>query len=290
MKTIYKNSHYLVIALFGIGVVFSGYILFSLPTELEKVSGKIDLNAINEASPVLNRAFLVIGLTLLLGVITLVQFLYYLNGVKKVEVIGSSDKSEDTREQEVEQKSDSEKARLSSQVKEILAVAKGAKDERAKYEKLLSKLCMKMEASQGIFYKVKNEKNKRSIEMLTSFAFVLPESETVSYEFGEGLAGQVAKEGKKINISNIPEGYINIISGLGSASPNHLLIYPVKDEEKVVAVAEIASFKEISAEDEKLIAEVLKIEEVKAKASKPAASAQTKKPEETKEADKAKKK
>jgi putative methionine-R-sulfoxide reductase with GAF domain len=290
MKTIYKNSHFLVIALFGIGVVFSGYILFSLPTELEKVSGKIDLNAINEAGPVLNRAFLVIGLTLLLGVITLVQFLYYLNAVKKVEVLGSLDKSDDTREQEVEQKSDSEKARLSMQVKEILAVAKGAKDERAKYEKLLSKLCMKMEASQGIFYKVKNEKNRRSIEMLTSFAFILPESETVSYEFGEGLAGQVAKEGKKINISNIPEGYINIISGLGSASPNHLLIYPVKDGEKVVAVAEIASFKEISEEDEKLIAEVLKMDDVQAKATKPAASAQPKNPEESKDADKANKK
>jgi putative methionine-R-sulfoxide reductase with GAF domain len=290
MKTIYKNSHFFIIALFGIGVLYSGHILYSLPSELEMVSGKIDLNAINEAAPVLNRLFLVVGITLLFGVATIVQFLYYLNGLKKVEVRAGKDQSEDVQEQKMEQKTDDEKARVSARVKEILAAASQAKNERARYEALLSKLCMKIEASQGIFYKVKNEKNKRSIEMLTSFAFILPESETVSYEFGEGLAGQVAREGKKINISNVPDGYINIISGLGSASPNHLLIYPIRQGDKVVAVAEIASFKEISEDDEKLISEVLKIEDVKARASKPASSAQTKITGQTREADKVKKK
>jgi putative methionine-R-sulfoxide reductase with GAF domain len=279
MKYIYKNSHFLIIALFGLGVLYSAYILYSLPTDLEKVSGKIDLNAINEAGPVLNKAFLIIGLTLLLGVVTLVQFLYYLNGVKKVEVRDIANKAETIQQQESEQNTDAEKAKLSNQVKEIITAARDAKDKRAKYEKILSKLCMKIEASQGIFYQVKTEKNKRSIEMLTSFAFILPESETLSYEFGEGLAGQVAKEGKKINISNIPEGYINIISGLGSASPNHLLIYPVKDGDKVVAVAEIASFKEISEEDEKLISEVLKVDDAKTKVAKPVSASPPKKTE-----------
>ncbi len=277
MKSIYSKSHFLFIALFVIGVLYSGYVLYNFPTELEKVSGRIDLNAINEAQPVISKTYIVVGLTLLMGVIILVQFLYQMNSVKVAEVSGYSEKKAEEGTAQSDQKVDSELNDSSKEVKEILDSAKNIKEEKAKYEKILSKLCMKIEASQGILYKVKKEKNKRYIEMLTSFAFSLPESETLTYEFGEGLAGQVAKEGKKINIDSIPEGYINIISGLGSASPNHLVIYPIKDGGNIVAIAEIASFKEITESDEKLISEVLKIEEEKSKPVKSAASSTTKK-------------
>jgi len=122
---------------------------------------------------------------------------------------------------------------------------------------------MKIEASQGLIYEVKKEKNNRYIELFASFAYSLPESETVKYQFGEGLAGQVAKEKKKINIDDVPEGYITIISGLGASSPNHLAILPILDKDEVVFVVEIASFNELSESDEKFIADSLKLEEDK---------------------------
>ena len=268
MKSLYNRSHFLFIALFGIGVLYSGYTLYNLPTALEKVSGRIDLNIINDAQPVLNKTYLVIGLTLLVGVVVLVQFLYHLNSVSTNQALDFGETQKGESEEQSDEKASAESDNTSLAAKEILDGIKSIKDEKKKYEKLLSKLCMKIEASQGILYEVKKEKSKRYIEMLTSFAFSLPESETLSYEFGEGLAGQVAKEGKKINIENIPEGYINIISGLGSASPNHLVIYPIVVDKNVVAIAEIASFKKITEADEKLIAEVLKIEEVKTKPTK----------------------
>jgi hypothetical protein len=141
-----------------------------------------------------------------------------------------------------------------------------------KYEKVLSRLCMKIDASQGLVYSVKKEKNKRYIELYATFAYNLPESDTMKYEFGEGLAGQVAKEGKKINIKDIPKGYITIISGLGASSPNHLAILPIKENGEVVKVVEIASFNEISNADENLIAEVLKIQEESPKPAKKVAT------------------
>jgi len=70
------------------------------------------------------------------------------------------------------------------------------------------------------------------------------------YEFGEGLAGQVAKEGKSINITNVPQGYITVLSGLGSASPNALAIVPVQSADQVVGVLEVASFRPFSRSDE----------------------------------------
>jgi len=284
MKSIYSKLHFLFIALTSLGVLYSGYILYSLPSELEKVSGRIDLSAINEAQPVFTKAYVVIGLTLFLVVIVLMQFLYHLNSSKTAEIKAFYDRKDEGRlSDESDQKAKSEEDDFSKNVKEILDSVKQIKDEKKRYEKILSKLCMKIEASQGIFYTVKKEKNKRYIDMLTSFAFNVPDSETLTYEFGEGLAGQVAKEGKKINVDNIPEGYINILSGLGSASPNHLLIYPVKDGEKVVAIAEIASFKEITVSDEKLISEVLRIKDVKSAAGKPTSSSSKKMKKEMKE-------
>jgi len=277
MKSLYNKSYFLFITFFAIGVLYSGYTLYNMPTALEKVSGRIDLNIINEAEPVLNNAYLVIGLTLLMGVVLLVQFLHFLNSTKVADIQGIADvnSNQDTGQElhtEATGKDESSKV-----AQELLASVKNIKSKNEKYEKILSKVCMKMEASQGILYEVKKDKNKRFIEMLTSFAFSMPESETLTYEFGEGLAGQVAKEGKKINIDNIPEGYVNIISGLGSASPNHLLIYPISSDKEVIAIAEIASFKEITAEDEKLIAEVLKMEVEKPNATKVESSSTTKK-------------
>jgi hypothetical protein len=284
MKSIYSKLQLLFIALTSLGVLYSGYILYSLPAELEKVSGRIDLSAINEAQPVFTKAYVVIGLTLFLVVIVLMQFLYQLNSSKTAEIKAFYDPKDEGRlSDDSDQKAKSEEDDFSKNVKEILDSVKQIKDEKKRYEKILSKLCMKIEASQGIFYTVKKEKNKRYIDMLTSFAFNVPDSETLTYEFGEGLAGQVAKEGKKINVDNIPEGYINILSGLGSASPNHLLIYPVKDGEKVVAIAEIASFKEITVSDEKLISEVLRIKDVKSAAGKPTSSSSKKMKKEMKE-------
>ncbi len=269
MKSLYSKVHFLFIILSSLGVLYSGYILYNLPSELEKASGKIDLNAIDEIQPVFNKAYIVIGLTLFLVVITLMQFVYHLNSSKSSDSASYSDVAKESSRSgnEKEGKAAAEEE-TTSNANEILDSVKGIKDEKERYEKILSKLCMKIEASQGILYKVVKEKNKRYIELLTSFAYTLPESETLKYEFGEGLAGQVAKEGKKINIDNIPEGYINILSGLGAASPNHLLIYPMKNGEEVVAVAEIASFKEITGTDEKLISEVLTIDDAKIASTK----------------------
>jgi putative methionine-R-sulfoxide reductase with GAF domain len=265
--------HVVAAALFGIGLLLSIMVLYSFPDALERASGKIDLIALGEASSVLSRLYSVVGITLLFAVLAIVKLLYDLNRATKftnADIV--VDKLLQEQKEEVDEKV--HESNTTDISKEIILAAENARDEEDRYEIILSKVCLHMEASQGIFYRVVKEKSKRYIQMKASFAFVMPESKTIKYEFGEGLAGQVAKEGRKINIDNIPEGYINIISGLGAASPNHLLIYPLMQDDQVAAVVEIASFKPISEEDERLVAEVLKIEKAKKKVSKAAPSKQ----------------
>lgn len=270
MKSFYSKLNVIITVFFVLGILFTTFNLYNLPTELEKVSGRIDLKVIQELSPVLNQTNFIVGLTVSLGLVSIILTLFLLNYNKTAEKIIYVEKTESQKKQDGNREAQAKKEDLANQVKNIQSGAEEIKDIKLKYEKVLSSLCMKIDVSQAVVYTVKKEKNKRYIELFATFAYNLPESDTVKYEFGEGLAGQVAKEGKKINIKDIPEGYITIVSGLGASSPNHLAILPIMEKGEVVKVVEIASFNEISNSDEKLITEVLKIKEVSASPAKKA--------------------
>jgi methyl-accepting chemotaxis protein len=59
---------------------------------------------------------------------------------------------------------------------------------------------------------------------------------------GEGLVGASALEKKTIYLTEIPEGYLEITSGLGKTDPKALLITPLTMEDNVLGVIELASF------------------------------------------------
>ncbi len=115
------------------------------------------------------------------------------------------------------------------------------------------------EISQGIFYITKTQNSKNFLSLIGGYAYYKPEDGETNFLFGEGLAGQVAKAQKQINIKNVPDGYIKIISGLGEATPSNLLIIPLIDKDKTIAVMELASFNDFKNKDEELISKLSKL-------------------------------
>ncbi len=64
---------------------------------------------------------------------------------------------------------------------------------------------------------------------------------------GDGLTGQSWQEQATIYLTQVPEGYVRITSGLGEANPDSILIVPLKINDEIFGVIEIASFRRLEA-------------------------------------------
>lgn len=258
MKAVHNRLHLFTFILFALGVLLSAYQLFNFGDALQQSSIKIDFNVIKTIHPVLFQTQIIIGITLLLGVS--VAMLYYFGNLKSEakEKIVYVEKEQKT-EQEPSEGETAIAQDIQTLLDEIIQKVRTEKDVKKKATKILSILCQKMEACQGALFQMKKERSRRSMVLTGGYALSLAESMHLEYEFGEGLVGQAAKDGKIVNIDEIPEGHIKVVSGLGTASPTHLIIVPLLVDTMVLAVAEIAGFKKFTEKDEQLIGKSLEL-------------------------------
>ena len=256
MKALYKNLALITSLLFTLSIIGLAYYLFIFPERIANETHLISLMEVPELKPVLDELYIFSGVSILLGFISILLHLFNKNNDDESNVvyIEKFKEKKDSKDATNEQDSD-----VDEELQEINSKIKKEPDNKLKAEKILSYLADQLEASQAAIYLAGKKDNKNVITLFASFAFVLPESQTVSYEFGEGLAGQVAKEQKLINISDIPEGYIKILSGLGESNPAHLILCPIMKDKKLIVVAEIASFKAFNKSHEVLVEKSLSL-------------------------------
>lgn len=112
---------------------------------------------------------------------------------------------------------------------------------------LLSKIANKFKIGIGIIY-LKTEEDQ--FHYIAAYGY-FSNSKPLPFKIGEGLNGQVVLNKKPIIISNIPEDYLTIISGLGNSKPKELLIIPIIREEIVIGVIELASFTKFNVDIDK---------------------------------------
>ena len=75
-----------------------------------------------------------------------------------------------------------------------------------------------------------------------SYAYSRRKNLSNEYKPGEGIVGQAAVEKKHILITNCPDDYVSIYSGLGEAVPKNILVYPLLMENTVKGVIELGAF------------------------------------------------
>jgi len=88
--------------------------------------------------------------------------------------------------------------------------------------------------------------NQPLLRLLSSYAYQERKHLANQFRLGEGLVGQCALEKERILLTEVPENYIKISSGLGEATPLNIIVLPVLFERQVTAVIELASFQRFS--------------------------------------------
>lgn len=140
-------------------------------------------------------------------------------------------------------KSEEEKKYITEKVSEIADSLENEVFPEKYFDQLLINISKTIKIVQGVAYVLNRETNKFGIK--STYAYYTTDTDR-TFEIGEGIPGQVAKDQKILQLDNIPENYIQVVSGLGSSSPKNMLVIPIVNNDETIALLELASFEKTS--------------------------------------------
>src|SRR6185369_7331571 len=112
-------------------------------------------------------------------------------------------------------------------------------------DEIVSNLVKYLKANQGAIYIIDDAdetEGEPTMSMTACYAWDKKKFLNHKIHRGEGMAGQAWQEGDIVYLTEVPQDYIRIVSGLGDANPTSVLIVPLKVNDQIFGVVEIASF------------------------------------------------
>jgi hypothetical protein len=118
---------------------------------------------------------------------------------------------------------------------------------RAFSERTIKGLVQFLKVNQaGLFILTEEETGESFLELTAAYAYERKKFVEKKIPLGEGLVGQCFMEGESIYMTDVPQNYVHITSGLGEATPRCLFLLACKAKNRVEAVLELASFEPLS--------------------------------------------
>ena len=138
---------------------------------------------------------------------------------------------------------------LKTNLERFARMLQGQRDLATVSSMILAELTPLVSAQHGVFYTMAslNDGGEPALVYQAGYGFKERKHLAKHFRLGEGLVGQCAQEKQSILLTNVPDDYIKISSGLGESSPLNIIVLPILFEGSVRAVVELASFNTFSS-------------------------------------------
>jgi len=110
---------------------------------------------------------------------------------------------------------------------------------------VVSELIEYIDANQGGVFVLEEDYEGRYFSLVASYAYNRRKFLEKRIAWGDTLIGRCALEQKTLYLKEVPEDYLEISSGLGNYRPASLLLCPLKYNDGIYGVVELASFSEL---------------------------------------------
>lgn len=128
-----------------------------------------------------------------------------------------------------------------AKIGEILRASSG--NTAVLYDNIIQFVVKYTKSNQGGMFILNNEdEHNHFLELTSCYAFERKKFIQKTIDPGQGLIGQCFLEAERIYLLEVPDDYIHITSGLGNENPSALLLIPMKVNDQVFGVIELATF------------------------------------------------
>ncbi len=135
---------------------------------------------------------------------------------------------------------------LKTNLAKFTRMLQGQRDLETVSKLILSELTPLVSAQHGVFFMMESIEHDPFLKLLSTYAYRERKHIGNRFSLGEGLVGQCALEKERILLTEVPDNYVKISSGLGESAPLNVVVLPVLFEGQVTAVIELASFRRFS--------------------------------------------
>lgn len=119
---------------------------------------------------------------------------------------------------------------------ELNTQLRGEQDVRTLAQQIIGQLCRYLNVPLGAIF----IREGSQFYLRGSYAYAAAQKQK-SFQFGEGLAGEVAQTRQALLVDHVPPDYLHLPTSVGDIRPKQIFLHPLIYEEEVIGVVELAT-------------------------------------------------